>query len=161
MKRNEVDMETADKILQNVFATCEKTPNKTPIEKIEERAKKNLTAEYPLIISTAVLLLFTILAPLFFPHSDVFMSVGQDSVRPLTIVDHSLENDVLSITLEGNRIDIDRSYMEADDGTVKGILKYDSASNTVDLDYDGREYNIYLYDVNGKCLHLLLAPHKN
>jgi hypothetical protein len=71
-----------------------------------------------------------------------------------------MKEDSFNITFEGNRIDISSSYMEGTDGSVIYASSYDDSTNTVTFPYDKKEYNIYVYDVNGKCIHLLLTPRK-
>ncbi len=159
-KRYEMDIKTADKMLQNVFAACDTQPNKVPFDKIVLRNKTDIRSERLLICITAFLFILTLITPLFLPKGSAFVSVDPSQGRPLSVISHEMKEDSFNITFEGNRIDISSSYMEGTDGSVVYASSYDDSTNTVTFPYDKKEYNIYVYDVNGKCIHLLLTPRK-
>lgn len=157
-KNYEIDVQTADQMLQNVFAACDREPNSTPFDKIVLRSKQDFRSDNSFIIATLLFLLLTFIAPLFFPPSRIFLSVDSAYGRPLTIEEHSLSNDTFTISLKGASIDLANTYMEGESGTVLYPMSYDRESNTIVFPYEGEEYNIYIFDTYGKCLHLLLAP---
>ena len=159
-KRYQMDIKTADQMLQNVFAACDTTPNKVPFDKIVLRNKTNVRSERLLIGITAFLFILTLVTPLLLPKGNAFVSVDSTMGRPLTVVSHEMQDEAFLITFEGNKIDITSSYMEANDGSVVYVSSYDEFTNTVTFPYDKKEYNIYVYDVTGKCIHLLLTPRK-
>ena len=49
--------------------------------------------------------------------------------------------------------------VDNNDRTVS-VSSYDKKTNTVVFPYDNKEYNIYVFDTNGKSIHLLLSPKK-
>jgi len=159
-KRYQMDIKTADKMLQNVFAACDTKPNKVPFDKIVLRNKTDIRSERLLICITAFLFILTLITPLFLPKGSAFVSVDPSLGRPLSVLSHEMSTDSFLITFEGDKIDISSSYMESLDGNVVYVSSYDESTNTVTFPYDKKEYNIYVYDVNGKCIHLLLTPHK-
>ena len=159
-KRYQMDIKTADQMLQNVFAACDTTPNKVPFDKIVLRNKTDVRSERLLIIFTALLFILTLVTPLFLPKGSAFVSVDSTMGRPLTVVSHEMQDSAFLITFEGNNLDLSSCYMEASDGTVVYAVSYDEETNTVTFPYDKKEYNIYVYDVSGKCIHLLLTPRK-
>lgn len=155
-----MDVKSAGKMLENVFAACETEPNKVPFDKIVLRSKQNLFTDDLFIIVTIVLFLITFIAPIFFPHGKNFLSVDSGMGRPLNIVDHAMTDTTFSITFDGNPIDVGNSYMEGADDVVVTPSEYDRKTNTVTFPYYSQEYNIYVYDVKGRCIHLLLTPRK-
>ena len=154
----DIDLKTADQMLQNIFAACDTTPNRVPFDKIVLRSKQNLIAENLLIIISSILFLISFVAPLFFPHADAFLSVASPS-RQIELVDHQMNEDSFQITFGGQALDIKASYMEGEDGHIVYAEKYDRFSNTIVFPYIPIEYNIYVYDMSCKGIHLLLTPH--
>ena len=68
-KRYQMDIKTADQMLQNVFAACDTTPNKVPFDKIVLRNKTNVRSERLLIGITAFIFSLT-----YFPSLSAFTS---------------------------------------------------------------------------------------
>ena len=159
-KRYQMDIKTADQMLQNVFAACDTTPNKVPFDKIVLRNKTDVRSERLLIVITIILFILTLITPLFLPKGNDFVSVDSSMGRPLSVTVHEMKDDSFLISFEGNKVDITSSYMEGKDGSVVYASSYDEFTNTVTFPYDSKEYNIYIYDVSGKCIHLLLTPKK-
>lgn len=156
----EMDVKSAGKMLENVFAACNTEPNQVPFDKIVLRSKQNLFTDNLFIVVTIVLFLITFVAPLFFPHGSSFLSVDSNMGRPLNVIDYQMTTESFSITFDGNTIDAGSSYMlGADDVTVMPS-EYDRKTNTITFPYTPQEYNIYVFDINGRCIHLLLAPRK-
>ncbi|MBR6309111.1 MAG: hypothetical protein IKR39_10950 [Lachnospiraceae bacterium] len=159
-KTYSIDINTAGKMLENVFAKAETSPNTVPFDKIVLRSKQNLFTDNLFIVLSSLIFVVTLLMPLFFPHSKMMVSVDAASSRPLTVKEHHMTESTFSITFDGLPVDVVNSYMVDDDDETVSIVEYDSATNTVVFPYDKKEYNIYVYDTNGKCIHLLLSPRK-
>lgn len=161
-KKEEFSMDTkaAGQALENIFAACDTTPNKIPFDKILLQARQNLISDNLYIIITIVIFLCTFIAPLFFPHSSIFMSVDSTAGRPLTVAEHVMSEASFSISFDGAPLDAGSSYMLGADNSVVYCEDYDRNSNTIVFPYYSQEYNIYVYDINGRCIHLLLSPHK-
>ena len=159
-KTYSMDIDTAGKMLENVFAEAGSSPNKVPFDQIVSRNKQNLFTDNLFIVLSSVIFVITLILPLFFPHSRVLMSVDASSGRPLTVKEHHMEDSSFSITFDGLPVDVENSYMVDDDDVTVSAVSYDRKTNTVVFPYDNKEYNIYVYDTNGKCIHLLLSPRK-
>lgn len=159
-KTYNMDINTAGKMLENVFAACDTKPNEIPFDKIVLRSKQNLFTDNLFIVLSIVLFIVTFCAPLLFPHSPIFMSVDRYSERPLQVMSHEMTDDTFSITFEGPVIDIESSYMIGADNYRVSACEYDRFDNNIVFPYYDQEYNIYVYDVNGRYIHLLLTPHK-
>lgn len=155
-----IDVATAGKMLENVFAACDTTPNNVPIDKLILRSKQNLFTDNLYIIIASVLFVITFCVPLFFPPGSFFVSVDSAQGRPLSVVEHTMEASTFSISFDGALIDVSSSYMIGADESVILASEYDRNTNTIVFPYEPQEYNIYVYDINGRCIHLLLSPHK-
>lgn len=70
-----------------------------------------------------------------------------------------MNEDSFQITFGGQALDINASYMEGADGHIVYAKEYDRFTNTIVFPYTPMEYNIYVYDMSGKGIHLLLTPH--
>ena len=159
-KTYSIDIDTAGKMLENVFAAAGSSPNKVPFEKIVTRNKQNLFTDNLFIVLSSVIFVITLILPVFFPHSKVLMSVDAASARPLTVKEHHMEESSFSITFDGLPVDVEMSYMVDDNDDIVPVASYDKKTNTVVFPYDNKEYNIYVFDSNGKSIHLLLSPRK-
>jgi len=157
-KTYEIDVQTADKMLQNVFAACNAEPNRIPFDKIVLRSRQDFRSDNSFIIATILLILLTFIAPLFFPPSKIFLSVDSSNGRPLVIEEHSLTEDTFNITLKGAPIDLENTYMVGESGKELYPLSYDRETNSLVFPFENEEYNIYITDSYGKTLHLLLSP---
>lgn len=158
-EKSGMDLQTADEILQNVFKACNAEPNKVSIEKIEEKTKIDYKTDNILIIIVSVLLFVSIMLPLFFKSAQFFVSVDSGSSRSLSITGHDMTTESLKITFDGPSVDIASTYIELESGEKLVPVNYDRSDNTVTFPSLDQEANIYIYDVNGKCLHLLISPH--
>ncbi len=65
-KTYQMDMDTANTALQNIFAACEKTPNTIPFDKLVLRQSAYTKPFDNLLIILTIALTLTILAPLPF-----------------------------------------------------------------------------------------------
>ncbi len=159
-KKYEIDVKTADQMLQNVFAACNTEPNRIPFDKIVLKSKQNFKSDNSFMVATILLIIVTFVAPLLFPPSKVFLSVAPSRERPLVIEEHSLTEETFNISLKGATIDLQNTYMVGDSGEVLNPISYERESNALVFPFKNEEYNIYITDINGKTLHLLLSPRK-
>lgn len=154
-----LDSDIAGKMLGNVFSACEAEPNKVSFDKIVSNSKLSFFTENLLITIASVLLLVTFFLPVFFPHNKALVSVNMDLVRELTVADSSMTENSFSISFYGDSLNTLDSYMEGIDGTKYSAIDYDREKNRITFPYTRGEYNIFIYDINGKVIHLLLSPH--
>src|SRR5574344_1679023 len=126
-KKYVMDIKTADKTLQNVFAACNKEPNSIPFDKLLLRQKLN-TKGYTcrMWISFAILLL-TFLAPLAFKPSSFKLASSASSDRNIQIVESHTEDNgqEFVLTLMGDDIDYDHITMTDQHGNSYQTISCD------------------------------------
>lgn len=159
-KKYSMDLHAADNTLQNVFAACNQKPNKVPFDKIVSRSRQNLFSDNLFILLSIVLLLVTFFLPLCFPYGDFLMSASPSVNRSLSVEKHSLTTKDFTISFSGSVVDAGATYMEDEAGNKYLPLQYTRSNNTLIFPFYGGECNLYVYDIDGKCLHLLLCPRK-
>ncbi len=157
-QKYEMNMESANAALQNVFAACNKAPNTIPFDKLVLREKLNTRCYDRLLIMVALLLLLTFLSPLAIVPVSGFLERCFVSTE-VRLIDDYVEDGYLYLQLEGDNILYEGAYLEKPDGTVIPVQFYDSQKRILCLPYiDDAETNIYIPLKNGKVLHLLLSP---
>lgn len=159
-KTYSLDVKTAGKMLENVFNACDTTPNKVPFDKIVLQSRQNLFSDNLIIVLSIVIVLLTFVCPLFFPHSPIFVSVDSAYERTLSVMDHEMTGDTFKITFDGAPLDLENCYMLGFDDSIVKPCEYIRSTNTIVFPVEFQEYNIFIFDVNGKCIHLLLSPKK-
>ena len=153
MKYN-VDLKTADTILQNVFTTCEVAPNRIPFEKIVNRKRANVVLEAVGIWTSIIFFFLTLITPVFLPHGDVKISTTAD--YEIDVVSHHFEKNTLTIVLSGP-VDASSSYIIDPKGKEAPPVDYDTSQNMILFHAVRGEYNIYIYDLNGKEMQFILS----
>lgn len=148
-----------EEMLRNIFNACEENQNSISYDKLVISSKPRIYTDNLCIIATAILFIVTLLGPLFFPHDSVFLSVDNKRGRYMNIVDHEVDDNEFTIYLSGDEVDVRKTYMESMQGDVVVPREYDLRENRLVFPYKSEEYNIYIYDINGNLLHLLLSPH--
>lgn len=155
-KKYEIDINTANTALQNVFVACKQTPNTIPFDKLLLRQKANTRLYNLLLCIVTAVLLFTFFSPLIItPISNI---VGGDVAKTTFVKTHYLRNDILYIQLEGEDIHFNAAYMSSADGMLYEPASYDEASQTICFEYINKECNIYIPYGEDKQLHLLFTP---
>lgn len=156
-KKYTVDIKTADKILQNVFAESNVTPNTISFETILKKSRLSLVSDNIYLIVSIILFLFTLIGPLFLPRGGMYMSVESSRDRQLSVASHHLAPGTFTLRFDGPPVDLSATYMVDNEGNEYKARAYDSVSNTIVFPIDTGDYNIFIYDVDGRCLHLLLS----
>lgn len=154
----EMNKETANAALQNVFAACDKAPNTIPFDKLLLREKLNTHIYDRLVVLVLLLLLFTFLSPLaIVPVSEFLERVFAPEKVQMT--DNYVEDGFLYIQLKGDNILYEDAYLERSDGTIVPAASYDIKTKTICFPFveDG-ESNIYIPVTDSSPLHLLLSP---
>ena len=151
------DLASQEKMLSEIFKELNKAPGKSSIKEIKKEARKRFFKDNFLIMITAVAMVVTLVLPFLFPHSHSVVSV--DSMeRKLSIASSEMTEDSFKISFSGAEIDTDSSYMLGDDNSCISPSYYNEETNTIEFPYDFKEYNIYIYDIYGRSIHLLLTP---
>lgn len=154
----EINIETANAALQNVFSACDKVPNSIPFDKLLLREKLNTRLYDRILILLSVLLLLTFLSPLAVVPVSEFLD-SRFAPEKVLLEDDYVEDGVLYIRLTGDNILFDEAYLEMPDGTVIPVLSYDKNSQTLCFPFiTEAETNIYIPVKDNTPLHLLLSP---
>ncbi len=156
-KKYSVDIKTADQILQNVLAESKMQPNTVSFENIIKKNKINLVSDNIYLIVAIAIFLFTLIGPLLIPRGSLFMSVEASRDRQLSIISHQMDHDTFTITLKGPKVDVENTYIVDIAGNVSEPISYDPYTNTLVFPFTSGECNIFISDIDGKCLHLLLS----
>lgn len=148
----------ANEALQNVFDTCEKAPNSTPLEKLIQNEELNIGPYNRLIIIASVLLLLHFAVPLTVVPFSGFLE-HQFAPKAVELVNDYVEDDVIYLQLSGDNILYDEAYLVKADGTVVPVLSYDKKHGFVSFPYySDSESNIYIPVKDAAPFHLLLSP---
>ena len=149
----EKDMPDADRTLQKVFEACSMKPNTLPIEELIQHSRENTVRFAVCMWISIVMLTITFFMPLIF--------------KPLT--SHHVENDItvsssemrdgkFVLHLSGFMIDYTSIYAIDEDGEKIQPISFNGKTGEVDFHYNNESWNIYISDLNGSQLHLLLTP---
>ena len=158
MKKQNLDKNTANGILQNVFEECDITPNEVPFDKILLRSMAETKGVRFSKYFAVVILVLVIMAPLAFKQSDIFGLV--EPARTVSIENHALYEHYFVLTLGGTNIDYDGIYAVKPDGAYIYPDSIDKKAGLVIFPYDGETLNIYITSGNGEVIHAILAENK-
>lgn len=159
-KKYSMSIDSAGETLSNVFAACDIKPNWVPFDEIVLRQRQNNISDNLFITIATVLFIITFLIPIFLPHSSVEVSVNPGGPgRALSVREFEITESTFSFSFDGAIVNSGACYMETSEGSIIEPLSYDRSTNTLVLPYSFTdEYNVFIYDINGRCLHLLLRP---
>ncbi|MCR5735886.1 MAG: hypothetical protein K6G22_14895 [Lachnospiraceae bacterium] len=155
-KKYNLDINTADQTLQNVFKSLDKKPNTIPFDKLVLRNAVNRTYTKVSLSVSLTLLLLILVAPLFFINRE-FRVESTGLKQSIIVTDHRFNGDNFIMTLSGTMIDYDDIYARLPDGTFVFPLSADEETGEVVFPYSGSSLNIFVPDVNGKLLHAILS----
>lgn len=156
-----MDMNLADKTLQNVFAACNKTPCTLPIDQLMLRRRISKAPYIHAITLAVCVLVLALLSPLAFLPPVLPLETVSEVQSSFMLESSLLQNSELYLTLSDKHIDLKRTYMETASGHRLSALGI-SDDGALILPYPDppEETNIYVYNTNGQILHLLLTPDK-
>lgn len=159
-KKYQMDMDTANAALQNIFAACDKAPNTIPFDKIILRQTANTKNYNILIIITSIILFFTFIAPLTVVPAAACME-NFFTPDPVVLTNDYVDGEILYLEFTGDNILYADCYMETVDGNRIEAASFDSKQGLIGFPYDStQEVNIYIPIKNGTELHFLLTPQK-
>lgn len=157
-RKYEMNIDTANAILQNVFAAGEKTPNRIPFDTLMLRGKADTRFYDRALALLAVLLCLTVLSPLAVVPLAKGLDASVDGGRAVLTADY-VSDGCLYLEVHGYGVRYEQAWLEASDGTVCQVLSYDEDSGLLCFPYiKAAEANIYIPVENGEPLHLLLTP---
>lgn len=152
-----MDLKQADAMLKNVFAACEQKPNETPLDLIMLRQRAHTTFFRIGRFVTLHFIIFLFIVPFLFPLSNLWTSV-KDNSTGLNIVRHYEKDDCLILCLDSVDIDYDSCYMTTRSTPRILPLEFRREQKQLLFPYPTEECNIYIYNNEGKELHLLITP---
>ena len=158
-KNYEMNIDTANTILQNVFAAESKAPNTIPFDKLILREKANTRFYDRGLILLLLVLLLTFISPLTIIPIVGISSTGftADSAK---LKDDYVEDGILYLQLEGINIQYEEAFLETTDGVKHPPVSFDKSKGIICFHYiDSMESNIYIPIADEQSLHLLLTPH--
>lgn len=148
------DMPDADRTLQNIFEACNVKPNTVSFKELVSHARENTVKYIICMMITAAALIFTFFIPLLFKPSASSRPLETD----IAVESSSLENGNFTLHLTGSMIDYTSIYAIDEENEKVYPTSYDVRSGEVDFRYNNESWNIYIPDLNGSQLHLLLTP---
>lgn len=157
-RKYEMNIDTANAILQNVFAAGEKTPNRIPFDTLMLRGRADTRFYDRALVLLAVLLCLTFLLPLAIVPLAKRLEPSVDEGYAVLTADY-ISDGLLCLEVRGCGICCADAWMETSDGTVCQVLSYDEDRGLLCFPYvEAAEANIYIPVKNGEPLHLLLTP---
>lgn len=169
MKRRKysMDKQTANAILQNVFAAGEQSPNTIPFDKLVLRGMAQTTLVTSCMWIAIVMLVFILVCPFAFRSNE--LSVAHSAAfKSVQIVEHQLYTDEFVMILEGKDIDYQSIYSQKNDGMIiypSHIRFVDGSQGSTNIEvtipYDGDALNIYIPDINGEVLQAVLSQRES
>lgn len=145
----------AESTLTNVLNACDRKIE-VPFDKIVLRNRVNFVSDHIYLFVTVILLLLSLILPVWFPHANNAVFVETKSSKELSLSWHSVVSEQLYIVIDGAYLDEASTYMEAEDGTKIAPISYDSVTHLLIFPYAGGQYNIYIEGEHGESMHLLL-----
>lgn len=157
-KKYEMNIDTADSILQQVFAASDRRPNSVPFDKLVLREKLNTRFYDRAIALLGIVLLVTFLSPLLIvPLAGLLEKEASPGV--VRLVDDYVADGCLYLRLEGAAVLYEDAYLETVDGEQYSAISYDADGGILCFPYiETTEANIYIPVEGASGLQLLLSP---
>ncbi len=157
-KKYNMDINTANDILQNVFAAERVEPNTVPFDMIVLRGMAQTTLVKICILVATVMLTLVLLAPLAFRTSD-FRIDEKNSTHTLHVLEHQLYETEFVMMIEGTNVNYTKAYALKNDGTVifPTRIQFVNSNLEITFPYDGEALNLYIPDSDGHMLQAILS----
>lgn len=156
----DMDLETANQTLQNVFAACNQTPNTIPFEKIILQKKAKTAAVATCKWISVVFLIATLLSPLCFYRS-ISVHGTLETLHHISIEEHYFENDCFTIKFKGDNINYNEISVIDENGTINSPDEIIPTESTIRIYQPNGILNIYVPDYDGNTLHAVLSINKD
>ena len=147
------DTKREDKTLDNILKAIDAEPVKISKGTRFKQSLIRLTSNRIFAFSVKLIPF----AVLFVLLLHIILSSSHGALRGLSLVGHQVKDGHLYVTVSNASIDAEKSYMESSDGEkiihpeLEGIRE-----NIAVFEYDGKEYNIFLYSTDGRSLQMLI-----
>lgn len=157
-KKYNMDIDTANDILQNVFAAEKVTPNTIPFDMIVLKGMAQTLLVRVCILIASVMLTLLLLAPLAFRSTSDF-KVSEGSAHEISIMEHQLYETEFIMLIKGKDIDYTKVYARKNDGSVifPTRIQYVNSNTEITFPYDGEALNLYIPDMDGHVLQAVLS----
>lgn len=160
-KKHQMDIETANQTLQNVFAACNHKPNSIPIETILSQRKVNTGYVSVCMWVCIAFLIAVLLSPIGLYQTNFHISSLLSISDFITIEEHSLTDDCFTMKLKGDNIDYDKISMMDDGGTVILPDEIIPEEQIIRIYHPSGTLNIYIPDKDGHTLLAVLTVDKD
>ena len=153
-----MDMTTANNILQNVFAAEQQSPNTIPFDAIVLKSKAHTTLVTSCMWIGIIMLCLTILSPLAFRGQDLKVT-DYSNAKGLQIVEHKLFTEEFVMMVSGSKLDYQKIYATKNDGTVvfPSRIRFINDNTEVTIPYDGDALNLFIPDTDGNIIQAILS----
>lgn len=157
MKYN-MDINTANDILQNVFAAKQQAPNTTPFDKIVLKSKARTSLVTSCMWVGIIMLCLTILSPLAFRSTD-FKVTDFTEAQNLQIIEHQLFTEEFVMIVSGSKLDYQSVYASKNDGSVifPSRIRFINGNAEITIPYDGEALNLFIPDTDGNVMQAILS----
>ena len=157
MKYN-MDVDTANNILQNVFAAKEQSPNTIPFDKIILKSKARTTMVTSCMWVGIIMLCLVILSPLAFRSQDLKVT-DYTKAKNLQIIEHQLFTEEFVMIVSGSKLDYQKVYAKKNDGTVvyPSKIRFINGNAEITIPYDGDALNLFIPDTDGNIMQAILS----
>ncbi len=157
-RKYEINIDTADSILQQVFAAGNRQSNAVPFDKLVLREKLNTRFYDRALVLLGIVLLITFLSPLVIVPLAKLLE-NKPAPEAVRLVDDYVADGCLYLRLEGDAILYGDAYLETTNGEQYSVLSYDADNGILCFPYiETTEANIYIPIEGAPCLQLLLSP---
>ena len=157
MKYN-MDINTANDILQNVFAAKQQAPNTTPFDKIVLKSKARTSLVTSCMWVGIIMLCLTILSPLAFRSTELKVTDFTEA-QNLQIIEHQLFTEEFVMIVSGSKLDYQSVYASKNDGTVifPSRIRFINGNAEITIPYDGEALNLFIPDTDGNVMQAILS----
>ena len=156
-RKYDMDLETANQTLQNVFAACNQKPNTIPFEKIVLRKKAKTAFAIGCKYVSLLFLILVLLSPLCFYNNDFRVYDDSGISKPIIVEAHYFENDCFTIKFKGDNINYNEISVVDENGTISLPDEIIPTESTIRIYRPNGTLNIYVPDYNGNTLHAVLS----
>lgn len=156
-KKYNMDKETANKMLQNVFDACDTTPNTTSFDTILFRSIANTTLVKACKWIAFAMLILVLVSPIAFYSRTGFSVDNLRMSTQVTVNQHTLYDNRFEMILSGDNIDYTGIYCKKLDGTIVIPYYYEADTGKVVIPFDGDSLNIYITCLDGRVIQALLS----
>ena len=115
-----MDISDANDAFLKILKACEQPPSSLPVDKILLRQKIRLAKYNSLITLAGIILFLTFITPLCMIPFQHFTPAPHSQTHSLiSLTGDTLEDNILTLTFEGEGILLEEAYLQLPDGTIQ------------------------------------------